>query len=308
MVETSTERSAVPAARVLRTCTCCGSTRLSRIGEYRCEDPFFAARVHPDLDVLRCDSCGLAQVDHAHLDGDEFASWQERAAARPQRSRSRRSFAWLGARGRAIAELSRRLQVGPRVERIFQLGAGAGMDLVALQRVHRSAECWADRLDHDAAWRSLARVGTLLDGPYERILMTHVLGHVHDPVSFVRRVIASLRHDGLLIVEVGNDLAPALERRTTFEPQLTFFTIRTLRKLFATNFSQDLSEVHAATAGPRIGDLEEVKPPDGFWARVLGRGSRTEVDLSDDPEAEDRAFARIVLRRRVSGAAEPKAD
>lgn len=307
MGSSGTETTTAAARKTLRTCVCCGSTRLTRLRDYACEDPYFAARVHPTLDVLQCASCGLAQVDHVHLDATEFEDWVRRQG-RSRRPPSRTAYAWFEARGRALAELSRRHHDGGRVDRIFQFGAGPGFDLVALQNVHRSAECWADRLDDEAAWRSLAQPGTLAEGPFDRIVVTHVLGHVPDPVTFVRRAIAQLRSGGLLMVEVGNDLETALDVRRAFEPQLTFFTLATVRKLFATNFAQDLEEVHAATAGPRVGELQpELDPPaEGFWRRLFGKSTPVKVDVTDDAEATDRAFARIVLRRLPARAAEDR--
>src|SRR5690606_15531703 len=172
-------------------------------------------------------------------------------------------------------------------------------DLVALQRVHPEAECWVDRLESDVGWRSLARVGSLADGPFDRVLITHELGRTVDPVRSVRRAIASLRSGGLLIVEVANDLDAFLARRAAFEPQLTFFTVHTLHKFFATNFGDELRELHLATAGPRVDDAA-TSP--GSWRDRLLEGlfrhrRRPAVDATDDPAADDRALARIVLRR-----------
>lgn len=285
-------------ARALRTCACCGGTRLAKFRDYACEDPYFAARVHPTLEVLRCGSCGLAQVDHVHLDGAELQAWLDQRQ-RSRRQRPRRALAWYEARGRAIAELSRRHHDGGPVDRIFQFGAGPGFDLVALQNVHRSAECWVDSLDGESSWRSLARLGTLAEGPFDRIVATHVLGHVQHPVAFVRQSIAQLRPGGLFIVEVGNDLDAALAVRRAFEPQLTFFTLRTLEKLFATNFGGELQEVHAATAGPRVGESQVVlgAPPDRLWSRWFGRAEPERVDAADDTDSADRAVVRLVLRR-----------
>jgi SAM-dependent methyltransferase len=288
---------AATAPVVLRTCTCCGSRRLRVERAYRCGDPRFAAALGGEPGVLRCEGCGLAQVDHTRVDAEAFAAWRREAAARPI-ARSRDALAWLEARGRALAELSRRHHAGPRVRSVFQFGAGPGLDLLALQRVHRGAEFWVDPLDPDAVRRSLAQVGDLAEGPFDRVLMTHVLAQVHEPVRFVRRALGALRPGGLLIIEVGNDLDPALERRDSFAPQLTFFELRTLRKLFSTHFGDDLAEVHAATAGPRVGELGTAGARPGLLARWLGIGRPVVHDLSDDPAAEDRALARIVLRRR----------
>jgi len=293
---------------VQSTCVSCGSTRLVWARTYACRDRQFAARVYPDLAVLRCESCGLVQADHARIATERLTAWRRadegRRAARPT---APQELAWLEARARALANVARRFKRTEPVERIYQLGAGAGLDLIALQGVHPRAECFADWLEGSAASTSMAQVATLAAGPFDLVLATHVLARSPDPVGLLQRITASLREGALLIVEERNDRPGALASQEAFEPRITFFERDSLARLFRTNFADDLEPLSIATAGPRPDDEPaEPEPRKDLWSRVLGRRERRREELpvpelDDDPEADDRALVRAVLRRKKLG-------
>jgi len=235
-------------------CISCDGDHLTGTRNYRYYNKVFAG-FFPDLTELECERCGLRQVDHATLrDGDLDRYYRDHYRQDVKIAQADRRFerAFLAARGQALAKLAARHKPVAANERIFELGAGYGVNLLEFGRKYTGAQLFSDDLNPGISPPEL-QPARIEDGPFEIILLSHVLEHIRNPRPVVASVVDNLAAGGLLVVEVpheGSDFIYQVRDGVPFhEPHITFFSLETLASFFASNFPE-LRILHLGSAGP----------------------------------------------------------
>jgi len=77
--------------------------------------------------------------------------------------------------------------------------------------------------------------GTMSDGNFDVVILSHVLEHFTDPKRLVRSALNALTRDGIVVIEVPNDVPGIFPLNGPDEPHLTFFTAQTLATLLGTS-------------------------------------------------------------------------
>ena len=216
----------------MATCvTCSGPLRTQR--RYVFESEAFRA-IYTDRDVYRCEACNLSQVDTARVDDLALTEYY-REDYRKVGSAGRLNEAtlqWYLKRGEALAELAQR-HASQAVAIIFEVGAGFGYNLRAFGQRYPQAKLETDEISgvaNDARAGAIA-AGELGDGMHDIVILSHVLEHFSDPRALLERVRQSLRPDGIVVIEVPNDVDGIERLNGPDEPHLIFFEEPTLRAL-----------------------------------------------------------------------------
>jgi SAM-dependent methyltransferase len=305
-------------------CVSCGSTNLEFIGEYLYHGEKFR-KFFPDLTVLSCEQCGLQQTDHASIDEQKLTDYYRHDYRKETNFVAMSKFnhrLWTE-RGRALARVAAQ-HINPlEVDKIFEIGAGYGYNLIEFQKQFESARLFADELASKLPPQHITQTN-IDDGPYDIVIMSHVLEHLTYPKEFISRVVKNLRPGGLLVVEVpneGNEEFVCQEKNGMpfHAPHIIFFTEKTLRPFFDENF-KELRIKLLGTAGSTIAEEmrqreRKVKMLKRIPRRLLGifpplqrgaerlcelaieRDMTATLNVSNDTETFDKVFLRIVLVR-----------
>ena len=242
------------------TCISCGSTNFAQQEPYIYISDFFR-RSFPGLYKLQCCQCGLHQVDHDLINVElllEYYKTHYRKSARIAAATSKEEQLRLEARARALSDLARRLMADTEITKIFEVGSGYGANLLRMQRQFPKATLYTDEPNSEIRAKEI-KFASVDDGPYDIVLISHVLEHLVSPLNFLARSIAGLRTSGLLLIEVPNEGGGNTYQEKAgnpfHEPHLTFFDIRTLQDLFDRNFP-GLECVHLGSAGPTYSQVK----------------------------------------------------
>lgn len=228
-------------------CSCGGHLRFQRRFSYA-TDGF--RQIYPGGKVFRCANCGLSQAALAEVDDAALTRYymSDYRVGAQIGVLGETSEAIYRRRGRAIAALAARFHPEtPR--RVFEVGAGYGFNLRAFGDLYPDAWLGTDEISGVA----LATHGesiyqaNLDDGPYDVIVLSHVLEHFADPKGMLRRIGAALADDGVLVIEVPNDVDGVIRYNGRDEPHLTFFEAETLAPLLVASGFEVLD---LYTAGP----------------------------------------------------------
>ena len=177
------------------TCYLCGSGNAERV-EGKVRD-------RPDIGILRCAECGLVFLDSfAHVDATFYRA-DYTNANHPEQS-------WQHHLNACRTDDERRLaQISPHIanRRYLDVGCGGGGVLLRA-RAHCSVACG---VEPQSRWRAeLADEGIEMhasldevdDGRFDVATAFHVLEHVADPLTFLRKLAAKVAAGGLLWLEV----------------------------------------------------------------------------------------------------------
>jgi SAM-dependent methyltransferase len=293
------------------TCIVCQSDRLRRRFDYVVTHdpsrPLFGGRA-----IAECDGCGLLQVDpvpeQAQLDSyyrDTYRSdgaWSDIDLGTFPFDNT-----WYLSRGRSLRLFVDELAALPSDghPRLLDIGAGFGHVLYAFREGHPEVELTAAEPDPHCA-PFLQRCGAELvqtqgdgtrdiealqrRGPFDLLLLTHVLEHLRDPVGSLRRLAQLLGSTGVLALEVPN--CPArYHRQWAHVPHVSFFDGASLRCCIEAAGGRALA---IRTCGPHYEHGEQLRrllPP--FARRAIGRTLHA---------------ARSVVRRGGTAAAMPAGD
>jgi SAM-dependent methyltransferase len=289
-------------------CVVCGGAELCFERAYDYRSAAFRA-LAPGLELRRCARCALVQVDRRGISSDALGAYYResyRGDAAIGVVRSARDRAWFEARGRALAALALRHLGAARSQtlRCFELGAGYGINLDALRAALPAASTATDELDERASACHAHTRARLADGPYDLVLLSHVLEHFLDPRALLREVRAALRPGGLCLIEVPNEEPAMLDRHGFLEPHLSFFRLPSLRHLLAVELREEFSVLELGSAGPLVEPPRASRVARGL--RSLGRGLRRAIgaarpprfDFANDAPDGSRIFLRAALRAR----------
>ena len=264
-------------------------------------------RIYADRDVYRCRGCGLVQVDMSAVDASALPGYY---------AHEYRAVAGIGvadqvleqryrARGVALADLvARYATTSPK--RAFEVGAGYGYNLLALRDRFPDISVYTDELDATIELDPAIRRGRSSDGPWDVVVLSHVVEHFVDPMALLRTAVEDLAPGGLVVIEVPNDEDGIIPINGSDEPHLTFFTQRTLEPLLAQVPGSEL--VTMFTAGPRntrrtlrssVRDLllAIARKTPLVKQRLARRHARIVSTLDFRSETIDGMFLRAVLRR-----------
>ena len=136
------------------------------------------------------------------------------------------------ARGKALAALAQK-HMTEKPQAVFEVGAGHGYNLLAMGNAFSGADLFTDEPDNSISRDAVIKVRSLENGPYDIVLMSHVLEHFTDPRAMVRRALSSLSPNGRLIIEIPNDEQGIMPINGPDEPHLSFFTLKPLTRMLA---------------------------------------------------------------------------
>ena len=172
-------------------------------------------------------------------------------------------------RADALSKLAKTHTSRPTL-RIFEVGAGYGINLLAMREVFPEAELWTDEPSEVTTSRSPA-IGmcSLNEGAFDIIILSHVLEHFEDPKDLLQRVGAALTEGGIAIVEVPNDIDNIERYNGTDEPHLTFFEMRSFSTLLSK--LSGLQTVDTFVAGPSVVRTSPIR----FLRKIVGKIIRT---------------------------------
>ena len=230
-------------------CVVCGGVlRPHRRYEFKSEE---FRKVYGARDVFRCTSCTLSQADMAIVDegllsryyNDQYRIVASAGAA----SEVTKSF-WQQ-RANALTLLAKENLTEPP-ERIFEVGAGYGINLMALKEASPSARLFTDEPSQVAKRASMIKTGNLEDGPCDLVIMSHVLEHFTDPKGLLVRVLQALAPRGIAIIEVPNDIDGIERYNGSDEPHVTFFEKQSLSTLL--HKISGIEVVDIFEAGPTV--------------------------------------------------------
>lgn len=226
--------------------------------------------------IRTCVGCGLPQVYPlpSQTELDHFYDTTYRTGgfnAAYDLSQYPFDSAWKLSRGRALRNLA---EQHPRAQkdrlRILDIGAGFGHTLHAFREVHPHAKLVAIEGD-PTCLKPLANSGATVitgfwgqpgvaesavtHGPYDIVILSHVLEHVRDPVAFLQAVKA-MAPRACLLIEVPNEgHTVAL---VAHSPHTAFFDRDTLTNLVR---RAGLAVVWIGAAGPPIRSPARPLPP-----------------------------------------------
>jgi SAM-dependent methyltransferase len=213
-------------------CVNCGG-RLKRRRRYTFKSAAFR-KVYGDNFVYVCTQCGLYQADVSKIDAAGLLQYyrsEYRAVAKIGVGDP--GHRWYRARATALAELAAEHCVGP-VARAFEVGAGYGYNLNALKALYPDLLLFTDELDEGIDLPDEIQHASLSDGPYDIVILSHVLEHFADPKQVISATLNALSKNGVVVIEVPNDVPGIVPLNGPDEPHLTFFTARTLKELLGT--------------------------------------------------------------------------
>jgi SAM-dependent methyltransferase len=191
--------------------------------------------VYRDRHVYRCVECGLCQAAVSQVDEQALLHYyraEYRAFARIGIGDAGHS--WYRARAAALAELAAE-QLSQTPARAFEVGAGYGYNLMTLGERFPGVSLFTDELDESIRLPDVIKRGTMSDGNFDVVILSHVLEHFTDPKRLIRSALNALTRDGIVVIEVPNDVPGIFPLNGPDEPHLTFFTAQTLATLLGTS-------------------------------------------------------------------------
>ncbi len=201
--------------------------------------------IYKDKSVYRCNNCGLVQIDISKVtDADltEYYRYAYRNIAKITSIKSEASKLMYTARGIGLLRL---VEAHKKMEirRVFEVGAGYGYNLKVLKEAHPDAKIFTDEIDEDFKETMNAQQASLEDGPYDVIILSHVLEHFRRPQDLLRASVNSLSPGGVIVAEVPNDLLGLSSCTPCDEPHTTFFSRETFETMVQIVSEANLNDV-----------------------------------------------------------------
>jgi SAM-dependent methyltransferase len=245
-------------AKVEVSCYVCNSGEQKVIARGREHE--YATTTDDLFSVVQCKRCGLfflnprpAESELATIYPNEYAAFvDDEVPEKPSAvSRLKQSFIdRLGYPARVRAALQYVSPSNGGALRVLDVGCGAGRVLSLFKQYHRGAiETVGLDFDEKAAALTRSKGHAAIQGMFEKtdmppgsfdcVYSSHVIEHVADPASFLKKVKSVLKPGGLFFCEtpnIGSIDAQILSRLGIwggfhFPRHWTFFTPKTLRRL-----------------------------------------------------------------------------
>ncbi len=250
-------------------CLVCGSTSVKVQGSYRGNHPTFL-----ELSRVECSSCGMV---FAAPMPSEYALEKYNAAyfsnAHGGLAMGASPF-FSGIARLRLAHVHKYLaKYNISVLRVLELGPGTGFFARNWLDLHAENEYWA--VESDASCHaSLRNIGVNIVEfsamekelpPVDLLVMSHVLEHVSDPVSFLKQSMLKLRDGGVIFIEV-----PCMDwmHKATDEPHLLFFDKKSMHHLLN---MLGFDEIEVSYHGKTIKDLNSISVFKRTWMIVRAK-------------------------------------
>ncbi len=280
------------------TCINCGG-RLRRRRRYDFKSAALW-KVYGDEFVYGCAHCGLYQADVSKVDEAGLLKYyrtEYRAIAKIGIGDP--GHRWYRARAAALAELAAEHRVGPAA-RAFEVGAGYGYNLRALKALYPDLLLFTDELDESIDLPDEIRRANLTDGPYDIVVLSHVLEHFSDPKRVISAALKALSRSGIVVIEVPNDVPGIVPLNGPDEPHLIFFTAQTLKELLGTEsvfaVGPPYRRKSVARARSLLAGILARAPV--FSSMLANRRMKVISSPSFSVRRSDGIFLRAVLRRQ----------
>ncbi len=233
-------------------CFSCGHILENKVKDYECqkEDGTFKA-FFPNLEIFYCGKCGIGQVDHEKIDRKKLDYYYQkvyRSISIFNEFNQEEGYrkAYFTARAKGQINLMKKYLAQIDVKNILEFGSGSGVCLTEMAKQFPEAKLYATEIDETVP----LPVNVFKDGKevmYDIILMSHVLEHLVCPQEIVRDLISQMNSNGLLIIEVPNQKVD--KKSPSFEPHITFFSMKSIEQFFLTHFSMELTVLQVTTSG-----------------------------------------------------------
>lgn len=283
------------------TCVSCAGS-LAHDRPYRFKSAVFR-RSFRGSDVMRCTTCDLRQVDVGLVDDAALTNYYRSDYRSVARIGGGDAMFIYRPRAQGLAALARQV-AGDTVERIFEVGAGHGINLAALGEAYPTARLFTDEIDETVHLPDRIAQASLADGPFDIVLMSHVLEHFADPLAVLEQAADALSPQGILLIEVPNDTPGEMAVQAHHEPHLTFFEQPTLRSLVERKL-RVVDEFQVGTpprepgrqGGRLIKAVKDLAKKTPVLKTILdARRDRIQLDLTTRQVSG--AYLRLVARRR----------
>ncbi len=218
--------------------------------------------IYKDDSVYKCENCDLVQVDISKVtDADltEYYRYAYRNIAQITSIESEANKLMYTARGMGLLRLAEEHNK-IEIKRVFEVGAGYGYNLKVLKETYPDAKIFTDEIDEDFKETMNAQQASLDDGPYDVIILSHVLEHFRRPQDLLKTAVNSLSSGGVIVTEVPNDLHGVSSCTPCDEPHTTFFTRETFETMIQTVSAANLENV-VITGPVSRGYLSSNSPP-----------------------------------------------
>lgn len=257
-------------------CLVCGHQNATLVTSYKCfhapSRSLFRGR-----NIVRCSACALMYVDPVPTE-EQLAQYYRDNYRENDHRIVPGKFPYDDprylSRARSLCDLivehvdTRQHSLSPR--KVIEIGAGHGRVLHALRERRPDWSLFACEPDPKCQ-ASLKRLGAtaipvfLADeqslkavsphGPFDVLILSHVLEHLLDPVAALRTMARVLAPGGVLAIEIPH--APPQEVRSTSShaPHLTFMTKETLKETIQ---RAEGSPRFIDTVGPRLGGFQPI--------------------------------------------------
>lgn len=165
-------------------------------------------RDNPDINVLKCDNCGLVRLDKFIQDTDEY--YQQSGMRKNESEANLKEI-----RTAALVDDKRRYDFISRMienRNFLDFGCGAGGVLTLSQDKARTVygieleDAMYNALNSEGirCFHSLEQAGNELKGMMDVISLFHVLEHLEDPIEYLTGLADMLSDTGVMVIEVPN--------------------------------------------------------------------------------------------------------
>ena len=248
-------------------CPVCGKDNTRNVAPFRYKTPIFAGCARAE-----CADCGMvfaSPMPSGAILSSYNASYFASAHGSQPVSRSAVAFFSAVARLRLafVQGFLAKHRIG--VERVLEFGPGPGFFARSwLESVPQSAysAVETDRSCHDVLTRlGVVLVNTPAGVVSDLVVMSHVLEHVPDPISFIRIATQGLRSGGAIFIEVP---CRDWEHKELDEPHVLFFDKGPMRRLLA-DFG--FVDVNVSYHGQRLSELTAKPSLHATLAKIRGK-------------------------------------
>lgn len=225
--------------------------------------------IYRDNGVYRCPECDLVQMDSSKVtDADltEYYRYAYRNIAKITSIESQASKLRYTARGIGLLRLAE-AHVQSGIRQVFEVGAGYGYNLKVVKEAYPDATIFTDEIDEDFMETMNSQQASLDDGPYDVIILSHVLEHFRRPQDLLQSAINSLSTSGVIVAEVPNDLDGLSSVTPCDEPHTTFFTRETFQRLVESVSGLSLEQI-LITGPANRRYVSNVLPPSNFRSKI----------------------------------------
>lgn len=191
----------------------------------------------PNITIGQCEKCGLHQViiDNSEKNKEllnQYYCHNYGIRRKGLNFSNHNNILWV--RGKSIAKIAKKY-IDQKNICVFEKGAGLGFNLYHLSKMFKDATLYTDEMD-EYTQDILEEIGVkklprdIESQSFDMIVCSHVLEHLLEPMETLMSFYWLLKSNGILYVEIPNDLCYE-------EPHLTFWNRNVFEWMISTRFS-----------------------------------------------------------------------